>query len=80
MALIFAAPVLPIYSPARAWVFRGVRWAWLAAILVLAAWPDVLKQSWWVGACAWSIVWVEATLFSLRRKLPVAQWPKQLFL
>ena len=74
IAFVFAAPSLPIYTPARGRVVRGLRWTWLATMLVLVSWPYV-----WV-TLAWPLVWVEWRLFSLRRKLPVAEWPKQLYL
>lgn len=80
MSLLLARPLLPINTPARARMFRGVRWAWLAAVLLLAVWPDVFKQSWLLIALAWPIVWVEWTLVSVRRKLAVAQWPRPLYL
>ena len=80
MFLLLVRPLLPINTPARARVFRGVRWAWLVAILLLAFSPDLLKQSWLLAAVAWPIVWVEWTLFSVRRKLAVAQWPRPLYL
>ena len=80
ISLLLARPLLPINTPARARVFRGVRWAWLAAVLLLAVWPDLRNQSWLLVAVAWPIVWVEWTLFSVRRKLAVAQWPRPLYL
>ncbi len=80
VTLLVASPHLPIYTPQRARVFRAVRWAWLAAVLLMMAWPDVLKQSWLIASVAWPLIWIEWTLHSLRRKLPVAEWPKQLFL
>ena len=80
MSLLFAWSLLPINTPARARVFRGVRWAWLAAILLLAVWPDPLKQAWLLAAVAWPIVWVEWTLSSVRRKLAVGHWPRPLYL
>ena len=80
MSLLFARPLMPINTPARARVFRGVRWAWLAAVVLFAVWPDPLKQSWFLVAIAWPIVWVEWTLYSVRRKLAVAQWPRPLYL
>jgi hypothetical protein len=61
-------------------VFRGVRWAWLAAILILAIWPEFSRQSWMLVAVAWPIVWVDWTLFSVRRKLAIALWPRPLYL
>jgi hypothetical protein len=80
VGLLFTRPLLPIDTPARARMFRGVRWAWLAAVVMLAVWPDLLKQSWLLVAVGWPIVWVEWTLFSVRRKLAVAQWPRPLYL
>jgi len=80
MSLLFARPLLPINTPARARVFRGLRWAWLAAVLMLAVWPDFRKQLWLLVAVGWPIVWVEWMLFSVRRKLAVADWPRPLYL
>ena len=56
MSLLFARPLLPIDTPARARLFRGVRWAWLATILLLAVWPDLRKESWLLIAVGWPIV------------------------
>jgi hypothetical protein len=78
--LLFVRPLLPINTPARARMYRGLRWAWLAAVMILAVWPDVLKQSWLLFAVGWPIVWVEWTHFSVRRKLAVADWPRPLYL
>ena len=80
MSLLFARPLLPIDTPARARAFRGLRWAWLATILLLAVWPDLRKESWLLVAVGWPIVWVEWTLFSVRRKLAVGDWPRPLYL
>ena len=80
IGLLFARPLLPINTPARARVFRAVRWAWLATVVLLAAWPDLLKQSWMLVAVGWPIVWIEWTLFSVRRKLAIANWPRPLYL
>jgi hypothetical protein len=79
MTLLFARPLLRINTPARARVYRGVRWAWLAAVVSFAVWPDPFKESWLLVAVAWPIVWIEWTLFSVRRKLAVAQWPRPLY-
>jgi hypothetical protein len=80
LGFLFASPFLPIYTRARGRVVRVARWAWVAAILVLAVWPDIRNLSWLLATCAWPLAWVEWKFFSLRRKLPVTEWPKQLYL
>jgi len=80
MGILFAAPFLPVYTPARARVFRFVRLALLLGTVVLAFGPDALKWSWLLFSCLWPLVWIEWTRISIRRKLPVAEWPRQLYL
>lgn len=80
MGLLFFAAFLPVYTPARSRVFRGVKWLALAGILVLAFWPMTLRWSALMFSCVWPAVWVEWSRASIRRKLPVAKWPKQLYL
>jgi hypothetical protein len=79
MCLLFGAPMLSLNTPARARIFRGVRWAWYVAILVVACWPTMLRQTWFIVAVAWPIVWIEMTMASIRRKLPACDWPRQLY-
>lgn len=79
-AIGFAGPFLPVYTPSRSRMYRGIKLAALMATLVLAFWPDVLKWSWLLFSCLWVLIWIEWTRVSIRRKLPVAQWPKQLYL
>jgi hypothetical protein len=80
MGLLFFAAFLPVYTPARGRVFRGVKWLVLAGILLLAFWPMTLRWSALMFSCVWPVVWVEWSRASIRRKLPVAKWPKQLYL
>jgi len=80
MGLLFAAPFLPVYTPSRGRVCRGLKWVVLVGTLVLALGPDTLKWSWLLISCLWPLAWIEWTRVSIRRKLPVAQWPKQLYL
>jgi hypothetical protein len=75
IGLLFSAPFLPLYTPSRARVFRFVKWIVLLGTLGL-----VLQSPWLFVSCLWPIVWVEWTRISIRRKLPVAKWPKQLYL
>jgi hypothetical protein len=80
MGLLFAAPFLPVYTPARGRVFRVVKWVVLIGMLGLAFGPDALKWSWLLISCLWLVARIEWTRVSIRRKLPVAEWPKQLYL
>ncbi len=80
MGLLFTAPFLPIYTVSRGRVFRVVRWVALASVLWLAWGPDALKWSWLLFSCLWPVYWIERTRVSIRRKLPIGRWPKQLYL
>lgn len=75
MSLLLVPPFLPLYTPVRARIFRFVKWAALIGILGLA-----FQWSWLLIACLWPLAWVEWRRISIRRKLPVAEWPKQLYL
>jgi hypothetical protein len=77
---LLAALVLPVYTPARARVFRGVKWVALTGALAMAFGPEALKLSWLLVSCLWPMVWIERTRASIRRKLPVGEWPKHLYL
>ena len=80
MSLLFAAMVLPVYTPRRSRVFRAMKWLVMVGIMVLAFWPMTLQWSWLLFSCLWPVAWVEWTRMSIRRKLPVTKWPKQLYL
>ena len=78
--VLFAAPFLPIYTPSRARVFRVAKWGALIAVFWLAFAPDSLQWFWLLASCLWIPAWTEWTRFSIRRKMPVEKWPKQLYL
>lgn len=80
LSMLFVAPFLPVYTPARSRIYRVVKWVVLAAILVVAFWPALLQWSWLMLSCLWAMAWVEWTRISIRRKLPVERWPRQLYL
>jgi hypothetical protein len=80
VGILFAAPFLLVYTTTRARVFRFVKWSVLLGILGFAFWPDTLKWSWLLFSSLWPVVWIEMMRSSIRRKLPVAQWPRQLYL
>lgn len=79
-AFLFGAPFLPIYTPARSRVFRVAKWLVLTGMLLVILQPHTLKWSWLLFSCLWPVAWVESTRTSIRRKLPVSQWPKALYL
>jgi len=79
-SLVCVAPFLPIYTPSRARVYRAIKCIVLPSALFLAFGPDSRKLSWLLICCLWLLVHAETTRMSIRRKLPVAQWPKQLYL
>ena len=78
--VLLAAPFLPVYTPERAQVFRIWKWVVICGVLALVYGPELLKWSWLLFSSLWPIAWVEWTRNSIRRKLPVAKWPKQLYL
>ncbi|HVO80039.1 MAG TPA: hypothetical protein VMT28_04875 [Terriglobales bacterium] len=80
LGVLLAAPFLPIYTPSRSRAYRVVKWVVLAAGLGLAFGSDMLKWSWLLTTCLWILGWTEWTRISIRRKLPVGKWPKQLYL
>jgi hypothetical protein len=49
-------------------------------LLSVAFGPGAMRMSWLVLLCVWQLVWVESKRASIRRKLPVAGWPRQLYL
>jgi hypothetical protein len=80
MGFLFAAPFLPVYTPSRARIYRGVKWVVVIGMLVMAFGPLALKWSWLLASSLWPMIWIERTRISIRRKLRVAEWPKTLYL
>ncbi len=78
--ILFVAPFLPIYTQSRSLVFRYVKWALIMSAIALVFGRDALRMSWLLFACVWPVAWVEWTRISIRRKLPVSAWPRQLYL
>ena len=75
LTMVLFASYLPIYTVARSRIFRAVKWAVLICVMATCyRWP------WLFFACLWPIAHIEWMRISMRRKLPVTQWPKQLYL
>jgi len=80
MGLLFAAPMLPVYTPSRARIYRVVKWLAMIAMLALAFGANMLQWSWLLISCLWPVFWIESRRASIRRKLRVEDWPRQLYL
>ena len=78
--LLSSAPFLPIYTPSRGRVFRYLKWMVFIGAFALILGSDTLKMSWLLISSLSPMAWVEWTRVSIRRKLPVAKWPRQLYL
>lgn len=80
LLVAFGAPFLPIYTPARARIFRRVKYVLLAATFALVFGKHALDWSWLLASSVWPLFWIEWTRTSIRRKLPVSRWPRHLYL
>jgi hypothetical protein len=80
IGLLFAVPMFPVYTPSRSRIYRVVKWLAIVAMIALAFGSDALKWSWLLISCLWVFFQIERTRASIRRKLQVADWPKQLYL
>jgi hypothetical protein len=80
VGILLGMPFLPVYTPSRSRICRYVKWAVLCATLLLAFGPDALRWSWLLFSCLWPMMWTDWNRMSIRRKLPVTQWPKHLYL
>jgi hypothetical protein len=79
-ALAFIVPFLPVYTIKRGRIVRGIRWAVMICAMVLLFGKNALQWSWLLAPCFWPMIRTEWTRISIRRKLPIAEWPKQLYL
>jgi hypothetical protein len=79
-SVLLHGPFLPIYTPLRSRIYRGLKWTALAGVfLAIVGWLG-WRDSWVCMGGLWICVWTEWTRFSIRRKLPIDRWPKQLHL
>ena len=70
---------LPVYTPSRGPIFRIVKWVAQILSLMLAFGPGGLAIYWLVALCVCQLIWSEYIRRSIRRKLPVIHWPRQLY-
>jgi hypothetical protein len=79
IGMLLAAPFLPVYTPSRSRVFRIVKWGVVLGAVLLAFGKDALQWSWLLACCLSPMLSIEWTRASIRRKLPVARWPRHLY-
>ncbi len=79
-AIFFAVPLLPIYTPMRARIYRIAKWLAIATVVMILLDGDRFMATWLFLSCFWVIAYTEAQRMSIRRKLPAATWPKHLYL
>jgi VIT1/CCC1 family predicted Fe2+/Mn2+ transporter len=79
-AFLFGVTSLPIYTPSRSRFVRYMSLVVVAAMPILALGSDALPFFWLVISCLGPVFWIESTRHSIRRKLPVARWPRHLYL
>jgi Ca2+/Na+ antiporter len=80
LGMLFTAPMFPVYTPSRSRIYRVAKWLAIVAMLTLVFGSDALKMSWLLISCLCPMIWIESTRAAIRRKLRVADWPKQLYL
>jgi hypothetical protein len=74
------APRLPLYTVARSRVFRYIRWMVQGGLWMVAFGPGALRMYWLLIILVCQLLWTEWKRAVIRRKLPVADWPRQLYL
>jgi len=80
MSMLFLLPYLPIYTLVRGRIARAAKWTVLFAMFALIFGREALNWSWLLVSCLYPVFHVEWTRESIRRKLPMSQWPRQLYL
>lgn len=77
--VLFTVPMLPVYTPRRAQVYRSVKWLALMIALCVTLIPRA-NLVWMLPALVWPMAWTEWSRQQIRNKLPVERWPKHLYL
>lgn len=80
MALFFTVPFFPIYTITRGRIYRAMKWLLLVAVLFVFFGKDGRIELWLGSCCFYPVLYTEWKRMMIRRKLPIAQWPKQLYL
>ena len=77
---LLGVPVLPVYPPSRGRMYRALIWAVMIGMLAFTFGAAALTWSWLLISCFWPFFWTEYIRESIRHKIPIANWPKHLYL
>ncbi|MBS1802835.1 MAG: hypothetical protein JST28_05680 [Acidobacteria bacterium] len=80
MATFFVPPFFPIYSTVRGRVYRVIKWTVLIGGVLMLFGKDGWNWAWLNSCCLYPVFYMEWKRMLIRRKLPVKQWPRQLYL
>lgn len=80
MAISFMAPFLPIYTISRGRIYRAVKWVVLLGGMFVLFGKDGWSWAWLNSCCLYPVLYTEWKRMMIRRKLPIGQWPRQLYL
>ncbi len=80
MAIFFIAPFLPIYTASRGRIFRLIKWGMMIACVLVLFGIDGWNWAWLNACCFYPVLYMEWKRMMIRRKLPIGQWPRQLYL
>jgi hypothetical protein len=80
MAMFFIVPFLPIYTITRGRIYRAVKWVLLIMLVFMFFGKDGWNWAWLNSCCLYPVAYIEWKRIMIRRKLPIGQWPKQLYL
>ena len=80
MAMFFTVPFFPIYTITRGRIYRAVKWALLIVLAFVFFGRDGWNWTWLFSCCFLPVAVIEWKRMMIRRKLPIGQWPRQLYL
>lgn len=80
VAVLFTAPFMPIYTPTRGRIFRLIKWVIMIGAVIVLFGKDGWNWSWLTWCCFFPVFFTEWKRMMIRRKLPIGQWPRQLYL
>jgi len=80
MAIFFIAPFLPIYTSTRGLIFRVIKWCMMFVCVFVLFGADTRNEVWLASCWFFPMFYIEWKRTMIRRKLPIGQWPRHLYL